>query len=460
MLSSLKIVLFIIAVFISNSALGEETISDWGESLKFFRWMESYQDFTPIKKEPLSAIKRLKVSSERDYYLTVGGDYRGRYEHYSSQAFGLISNESSNSRLQRFLIHADLQLDSSRIFVQLSKFTEDGLINGPRPLDESNVDIQQAFYEQKKSWGKFKVGRQEFLLGGGKKTGVREGPNQRRAFDGATFIINTRDNSAVNLFYMQEVQPKKGAFEDKSTSARKFYGIHANEITRWNDSISLDLFYYGYDHDRKVYEQGIGKEKRHNIGTRLYKKRGNVQFDYELTYQFGDFEQDDISAWGIATETKYIIEQPSMIKDIGVRINYASGDSNAKDNKLGTYNALYPNAAYVSESAIFAPGNIKDIQPFVNLQFTNKLSVFAGLDFLWRTSKGDGLYINPGFPVASANSSDDSFYGTQFNMIATWQLTKFISLQGFYTHTNVGSFIQSNGGKDAQYAMTSIAFKF
>jgi hypothetical protein len=451
-------------VFLSGSALAEETISDWGERLKFFRWMESYQDFTPIKEEPLSAIKRLKVSSESDYFLTVGGDYRGRYEHYSSQAFGLLSNESSNSRLQRFLIHGDLQLDSSRFFVQLSKFTEDGLINGPRPLDESDVDIQQAFYEKKTSWGwlqgKVKVGRQEFILGGGKKTGVREGPNQRRAFDGATFIINTEDTSSVNLFYMQEVQPNKGAFEDKSASARKFYGIHASEITRLNDSISLDLFYYGYDHESKVYEQGIGKEKRHSLGTRLYKKRGNVQFDYELTYQFGDFEQDNISAWGLATETKYVIEQPSVIKDIGVRINYASGDSNAEDSKLGTYNALYPNAAYVSESALFAPGNIKDIQPFVNLQFTNQLSVFAGLDFLWRASKGDGLYINPGFPVARADSSNASFYGTQFNVIATWQLTRFISLQGFFTHTNVGSFIKNNGGKDAQYAMTSIAFRF
>jgi len=460
MLNSLKLVLLISVALLSNSAWAQTGSLDWGDRLHFFRWLENYDDFEPKQKATFAAFKHLKLNDSNTPYLTIGGDYRGRFEHYSNQLFGIASDDSSNSRLQRFMLHADLQLEYSRFFVQLAKYTEAGLVNGPRPLDESSVDFQQAFYESKTDWGKFKVGRQEFVLGGGKKTGVREGPNQRRAFDGINFTLKGHSNNTTELFYMQEVQPQKESFKDSSSSARRFYGVHANGLLTWENDVSMDVFYYGYDHDRKVYEQGVGQEERHSVGLRLVKKQGDIQFDYELTYQFGNFGQYDISAWGLGSETSFLAESLSWINNVGVRINYASGDSNSQDGELGTYNALFPNAAYVSESALFAPGNVKDIQPFVNLQLTPDLTVFAGLDFLWRASKGDALYANPGFPLITSKTSNDTFYGTQFNIIATWQVFKFFSIQGFYINTNVGDFIKNGGGRDAQFYMTSVAFKF
>ncbi|TWX72153.1 hypothetical protein ESZ36_02735 [Colwellia demingiae] len=460
MLNSLKIIIFIGTIFISNSAWAEVNSENWGERLHFFRWLENYDDFEAKQDETLAALKHIALNKSNTAYLTIGGDYRGRYEHYSNQMFGLVSDDSSNSRLQRFMLHADLQFESSRLFVQLAKYTEQGLTHGPRPLDESALDIQQAFYESHTGWGEFKVGRQEFILGGGKKTGVREGPNQRRAFDGINFTVNGDLKSAFDVFYMQEVQAEKESFKDSSTSAIRFYGVHAKALIAWENDVSMDLFYYGYNHDRKVYEQGVGKEERHSIGTRFYKTTGPIQFDYELTYQFGDFEQYDISAWGLASETSLLIDNYHWIDNVGLRINYASGDSDPQDDKLGTYNALFPNAAYVSESALFAPGNVKDIQPFVNLRLAPNLTVFAGVDFLWRASKGDGLYVNPGVVLLTSDTSNDSFYGTQFNVIATWDITHFLSVQSFYTHSNVGDFIEESEGKNSDFFMTSIAFKF
>ncbi|MCL1057500.1 alginate export family protein [Shewanella gelidimarina] len=460
MLNSLKIVSLISAFFISNLAWAEETSADWGERLRFFRWLENYDDFKANQGETFATLKRIALTDSRAAYLTIGGDYRARYEHYSNQMFALVSDDSSNSRLQRFMLHADLHLESSRLFVQLAQYTEDGLTHGPRPLDESALDIQQAFYETKTDWGKIKLGRQEFILGSGKKTGVREGPNQRRAFDGINVTIKGASKSTFDIFYMQEVQAQKESFKDSSSSDRRLYGVHANAFVTWDNDVSMDLFYYGYNHDRKVYEQGIGKEQRHSIGTRFYKKIGPIQFDYELTYQFGDFEQYDISAWGFASETSLLIENLDWLNEIGVRINYASGDSNSQDGELGTYNALFPNAAYVSESALFAPGNIKDIQPFANLQIAPNLTVFLGADFLWRASKDDALYVNPGVPILTSETSHHSFYGTQFNLTATWQITHFLSLQSFYTHTDVGDFIEESKGQDSEFFMTSFAVKF
>jgi len=259
---------------------------------------------------------------------------------------------------------------------------------------------------------------------------------------------------------MQEVQPLKDSFDDSSSRGPKFYGVHANKVWAWENGLAIDLFYYGYEHEQLVYEQDIGKEKRRSLGIRFSKRQGDIQFDYELTYQFGDFAQDDISAWGVATETSVLTTKLDWLNKWGVRMNIASGDNDAQDGELGTYNALFPNAAYVSESAIFAPSNIKDIQPFVILQPTQNLTVFAGIDFLWRASKGDSLYVYPGFPLLTSDVSEETFYGTQFNIIATLKLNDFVNVQGFYTGTNVGSFIKNSGGKNSKFFMVSLGFKF
>lgn len=460
MLNLSKIILITALIVISSLARAEDKPLEWGERLHFFRWLENYDNFVPDEEEGFASIKRITLTENNKPYLTIGGDYRYRFEHYSNQFFGILSTDSSNSRLQRVLLHGDLQLESSRVFVQLSQYSEEGLINGPRPLDESSADIHQAFFEQQTTWGNIRVGRQEFVLGGGKKTGVREGPNQRRAFDGIKLSLNGQAKYSTNLFYLQEVLPNKSSFEDSSSSGPKFYGIYANKLIDWSNHVSLDLFYYGYEHEQREYQQGIGREKRHSIGTRLYRNQGNIHFDYELTYQFGDFERSDIAAWGLATETLFTVDTSRWIKNWGVRLNYASGDNNSQDAKLGTYNALFPNAAYVSESALFSPGNIKDIQPFVLFSPANNITIFTGLDFLWRASKGDALYVNPGFPLLVSNSSNESYYGSQFNVIATWKLTDFFTLQSFYTKTNTGKFIEDNGGLDSEFFMLSAALRF
>lgn len=443
-------------IIVSNIALADDNSLEWGERLQFFRWLEDYDNFEPKKKDYFSPIKHITLVDLRKPYLTIGGDYRNRYEYYSNQFFGLISTDSSNSQLQRFLLHGDLQFKSSRVFVQLSQHVEQGLKNGPRPLDESEVDIHQAFFDQRLDWGMLRIGRQEFSLAGGKKTGVREGPNQRRSFDGVSMTILTKAEKAINIFYLQEVQPSEKAFRDSSNHGPQFYGIYGNKILKNDKNIAMDLFYYGFEQEQRKYEQGIGQEKRHSIGVRFYKNRGDLHFDYEMTYQFGEFEQYDISAWGIATETSVQVDNINWIANWGVRLNYASGDDDSQDTKLGTYNSLFPSATYVS----FAPGNMKDIQPFVVFQPSKNITLFTGIDFLWRVSKGDGLYVNTGFPLVTSNASTAMFYGTEINLVSTWKLNDFFTIQSNYTKTNVGKFIKDSNGINSDFFMLSVALHF
>ncbi len=443
----------LIAVTIVATGLRTVVAADYGERLRFYRWAEDYRTWSG--DEPgLGRYKHIALSDAPYPFLTIGGDYRARHEYYSNQNFGLSGDFSTNSTLHRFMLHGDLQFESARTFVQLAQYEEHGQRGGPGLLDESEIDLQQAFVDWTPDWGRIRVGRQEIVLGSGLKTGIREGPNQRRAFDGVRATIHD-----VDVFYAREVRPKRDAFADTSRDGTQFYGIYANELVSWQNDSHLDTFYFGYERDEGVFNQGTGKEHRQSIGARWWKKEGPLQFSYETTYQFGGFADDDISAWGLATETSIGLDH-AWSPRFGIRLNWASGDSNPDDDKLGTYNALFPNAAYVSEAAIFAPGNDRDIQPYVRFSPVENLTLFVAVDFLRRLKDGDGIYTIPGAPLISNDVSDAKQVATLFNLTAIWIPLPFVTVEGFYVNGQARDFVADAGGEDTQFLAVSIRVRF
>lgn len=57
-----------------------------------------------------------------------------------------------------------------------------------------------------------------------------------------------------------------------------------------------------------VFNQGVGREERHTIGTRSFGKLGHWDFNHEAVYQFGRFGSGNISAWSVATDHGYTFE--------------------------------------------------------------------------------------------------------------------------------------------------------
>lgn len=454
--------IFLLAILV-NAAQAEDRSPYTGEQLHFFRWLEDYRDFpdTGFNKDPLAAIKHIELSDRYPTYLTLGGDYRLRYESYSNQKLGLKSYSPSHSALHRFMLHADLQFEQARVFMQLANYKEQGLDNNADPFAESETDLQQAFIDWKFHELNVRLGRQELILGGGKKTGIREGKNQRRALDGVKLSHKLGTNTIAELLYMQEVRPNDVAFQDSSSDGAKLYGAYFNSVMKWTQGNKLDLFYLGFERNNAIFEQGIADEKRQSIGARLWNKTGNFNFDYELTYQFGDFGSDTISALGFATDSSYSLGHAfNWSPKVGLRFDYASGDKDQNDNSLGTYNALFPNAAYVSEAAIFAPANMWDIQPYLEIYPYEGITLFTGVSYLWRDSLDDGVYLYPGSPAISSQETDNKSYGYQINLVAKWNPSNFITLQAAYVNTLAGDVITDVGGEDSEFFMFSLGMRF
>jgi len=186
----------------------------------------------------------------------------------------------------------------------------------------------------------------------------------------------------------------------------------------------------------------------------------SLHFDYEATYQFGDFSRDVISAWGLATETSIGVGSRDRSPRLGLRLNFASGDSNPADDRLGTYSALFPNAAYVSEAAIFAPGNGWDVQPFVEARPARNVTLFVGVDFLWRLSQRDAVYVFPGVPLFQHDASMERFTGYIVNLATEWSPSPYVTIRGVYVRNAAGDSILEAGGQDNDFIMLSIGARF
>src|SRR4030095_4349360 len=103
--------------------------------------------------------------------------------------FSKADRDSNGYFLQRYMVHADLHVgEHLRGFVQLKSALEQGRTGGPRPTDEDQLDLHQAFAEGKTGIGDvgsflLRAGRQEVSYGSQRIVSVQESPNVRRSFD-------------------------------------------------------------------------------------------------------------------------------------------------------------------------------------------------------------------------------------------------------------------------------------
>jgi len=442
----------------NSSASQEEAL---GDRFRFYRWLEDYSDLSDAERRdhPIGRLKRLRFGRGVYPNLSFGGEYRLRYEHNSNRFFGIVSPDSTDSFLHRLLVHSDLRIsDRARAFVQLSRYEEHGNDLGPGPFDDSRLDVQLAFVDYQIQRTGWRVGRQELALGSGKFTAVREGANQRRAFDAVRFTVAGEAGLALDVFYGEEVQPKVGAFDDDTGEAPALWGVYGSKVVRLGE-LFLDTYYLGLSRDNARFDQGAAQEERHTVGARIAGGAENWSIDTEVAYQFGRFGVDDIDAFGARSDIYYQSGLPGRPK-LGLRLAVTSGDRDPNDGRLGTFSALFPNLNYNSESAIYGPGNGYEIHPNIELKPTEELAVRVGVDFLWRESKYDAVYSGPGLPLVAGSSSDSRYVGSLLNVEAGWTPTPRVTLSAAYTHAKAGSFIRQGGGKDTNFAMISVATRF
>lgn len=434
-------------------------------AFKPFRYDE---DFTALadpslRTLPLDDLKHISLADDSQTYLSIGGEARTRYEYFREPGFGLRGLSRDDFVLQRLLLHADLHLgEHVRVFAQGISAWQLDSESSRSVIQDDRLDVQQAFAdvtfgEAKGDSLTIRTGRMEMSFGSSRLVSAREPANVRLNFDGVRAILRT-GTTTIDAFLTRPVEQKLGVFNDGEDDAQTFWGLYSS-MPVVERELGIDLYYFGLRRENARFDVGTATEERHSLGTRLWGLVGGFDYDVEAVFQFGTFGDRDIRAWTVATNVGYTWRDAPWRPRVGLKANIASGDGRRGDDRLGTFNALFPRQGYFSEINLVAPANFFDVHPVLQLRPRDDLTVAVSWNPFWRLETKDAVYGPRGIAIP-ASATSGRFVGSTLNVQADWLISTQFSVSAFYAHFFAGEAVSNAGGHSADFVGTWFTFKF
>ena len=435
------------------------------QSFKLLRYDENYEYLKDSTRNFYEDLKYFPLSADKSIYTTVGGEARYEYVDFNNEDWGRLNTGHNNFLLQRYDLHLDLHLTKRfRIFAQLRSALQDGRKNGSRPIDEDHLNVQNLFIDalvwQKESKSLIiRAGRQEIDYGSGRLISVREGPNARLYFTGGKIMYNSPTLS-TDAFVMMADTTYVGNFDNKPSKQINLWGIYSKLIIP--KAGNLDFYYIGIKRDLSVFEEGIQNETRHTVGLRLWKYGGGFIYNLEGAYQFGKFGNGNINAWTGSIDLGYSFENTKFKPTINLRNDYISGDKQAGDGKLQTFNPIYPKGGYFGFSPQVGPVNLIDLHPYGTMDLLAKLKLQLDVVFNWRYSLNDGVYRPSGNFNLPGSTSQKRYIGTAYLTSLVYSLNKFTTLNTGIQYFKTGAFVDDiiPDSKNGLFINARLGFKF
>ncbi|WIA57528.1 alginate export family protein [Sphingobium sp. WTD-1] len=407
-------------------------------TLSITRYEEDWSDLADAEKREHHWTGPFKyIPLGDDAWLSTGVELRARVESYDDNLWGGATAPDDAYLWLRALPYADLHAGKLRAFVQPMIAYAVGVAPSAGPVDQNHIDLLQGFAEADLGPVTLRAGRQMLSLGTERLVGTRYGPNVPLAFDGARADMRI-GKATVSLLAVKPVQPGLHNFDDATSDTKALWGAYATLP-------ELDLYYLGYRNRVARFGGDAGREVRHSLGLRSHGVRGDWHWNVEGVYQFGDYEGQRIAAWTLGTEIGRSFPALPMAPDATLRFNVVSGDRKADDDKLGTFNALFPKGKYFGELSPVGPTNIISLNPRVSANLGKDVSASVAAMAYWRYSTGDGVYDIPGNLIRAPGDSDARFIGKEAEATIAWQASAEWELSASLSAFAPGAFIRNTG---------------
>lgn len=410
------------------------------------------------KKNTLDDIKYISLGRE-NWYLSVGGEIRYRYENYEDPGFGAGPETSSGYILQRYLLHTDWHFGRHfRVFAQFQSGLEEGRNGGPRPTDVDIADLHQGFIDITDASQnlRLRVGRQEIEFGTGHLIGESEGLNIRRAFDGFRFTgRHGRWTWNSTLTHPVLVRPYTFDIPDHTETEWGAGFTRTREHGGWSG------YYFGLNRKQTSFNGKTGKDIPETFGSRVWNQGTFLDYNTDFIFQTGTFGNGHILAGAVSSNDGVTVHKLKFQPRFGLRFDYASGDSDHFSKNLNTFNPLFPNPMYSSISALLGPSNLTDIGPTIRLTLNSKTAISPEMPFYWRSSIHDGIYNFAGFFIRPGNLSTAKFVGYQPGLTLDRTFSPHFSSTAGYFYFFTGDFLkQTPPGKDVGYFYATFTFRY
>lgn len=434
-----------------------------------FKQLRYDEDYSILKQDSSSSwyktTKYHPLSKNRATYVSIGGDIRYQYQWFKNENWGESAKDDDGFILTRYLVHADFHAGKHfRTFVQLQSSLANGKAGKSSPVDENQLDLHQAFsdiafalpHEQSLT---VRIGRQELLYGSQRLVAVRDGPNNRQSFD-AVRLLYAHPGWKADVFFSHFVQSKQKIFDDGFNQHTRFWGAYLakKKIPLLNNA---DVYYFGLLKNNTKFDDGAGKELRHSVGSRVWATNKCWRYDIEGLYQFGNFAGKKIRAWTFSVNTSYKFSNTTLRPEFGIKSELISGDATYKDDRLQTFNPLFPRGGYFGLVSIIGPANLFDVHPSFALDLSPRLFFNMDYDIFMRYSLNDGIYGPNVALIYSGQNSQQRSIGQQYSNHLEYIPNNFLYFRFEFTWFKAGGFLKDAGpGKDILFSAGTIQLRF
>jgi hypothetical protein len=447
----------------ATTGMWQETAAQAMPDFKLLRYEEDYAFLGGDSSDAwYKKLKYSRLGKNGTHYCSFGGELRWQYQFYENEEWGDAPPDRDGFLYLRNLFHADVRLGRHvRVFAQLKSNFMSGRPQPPRQIDENQLGLHQFFADYKVGKWLARAGRQEFLFGSQRIVAVREGPNNRQTFDGVR-LIRQSPRFRADAFLARAVTDRPGIFDDGGfvPPGSSLWGLYT--VTREAGSLqNVDLYYLGFYNDNAVFDEGTGRELRHSVGMRLWGKGGPWQYDGEALYQAGDFSGKRISAYTASLHLRYTLLTLKNKPVLGLKTEIISGDRRYDDDRLQTFNPLFPRGAYFGLAALIGPANLLDIHPSLEWPLGNNWVAELDYDLFWRHRLSDGIYGPNVRPVYSGRNTTARHIGRQLGANIAWEPNRHLSLQAEGTWFDTGPYLREAGsGKDVFFTALTVQFRY
>jgi hypothetical protein len=421
---------------------------------------EFWQKNKPAKPL-LSELKLIPINKSNSIHLTIGGQVRTRYEAFQNDSWSTDFKQDKGIYGHRLALHTGLQLGKHiRFFGELYH----GYYARRVFAQYEKLDLHQAFAEFtlpfQKANLKLIAGRQEFNWGTGRIVSMREALNVRRSFDGVR-TISKFTKLKIEAFYAQEVISQFEVFDNGSYSGPKFGGINF-AFALPKKLGNLELYYYYYQRNNAKFQNASGNENRNSLAFRASIDNGrHFNHNSGIIYQFGSIGDYNISAWSFQSDMHYIWSERRLKPNLGLKLEYVTGDKDASDKSLNTFNPMFNNPSYFGLLNKMTSMNLKGIHPSFQLAVLPTFRVRTEANFYWRANKNDGLYAPNLVNIRAGKNTQDRYIGTQFGATIEWDLNKNLSFSNEIAYYIAGKYLQESGSSEnILYNVTTLNFRF
>jgi hypothetical protein len=146
---------------------------------------------------------------------------------------------------------------------------------------------------------------------------------------------------------------------------------------------------------------------------------------------------------------------------LGLRADATSGDRDPNDQRLQTFNPLFPGTAYSDSIGLIGAANSLALNPNLRFAMSERWIASVGMAFFWRQSTRDGIYGINVAPIRPGGRSQARDIGTLPSVRLDWRISRHLTYTAIYSHFFAGRFLKETPpGEDVNYISTWLTFRF